>query len=1575
MANTFVKIRALERAKQLLEENSYVIIKGNPGSGKTTLAKWLLKILMDNGKRPLQLFKVSKLYGRVSADDNVALFIDNVFGEFSFSTTEFNEFINKKELITSVLKYNENRTGNVLLLTIRNDIYMEVLDKRKSNSFFCSSVTDLSSGEYALQTNEIEMFLEKYGLSAEGKGQDMKEKHSELYRSLGFPQCCSLARGNPEFGKNISNFLNDPSLYLKDYIDTQIREKHAKTAVLIYILLKGGHVEAALFKNQKDRETKMVALGMLELGRPSFGQFQKSIHLYEGFLTKHDKINNAFMFSHSSVQEAIFRELFVAFPEEITRNCHHSLLQSLTTSINPKSTQIVIEKEMFEIVACRIEQILREGSDSGFRSISVLELWTDSDFYHHILKNELCIEYIKKQVDSKGNGMIVHFAKAGHIDWIRELLQNSDETQKYRSLNAACAENQESIVRNILSSGVKSDLTTCFHAIQGGNLNLFMELCESVDALQTSFSLHPKCSNTNNSLLQEACSMEQLQFVEPLLSRYPKLKDIKNKFGETAMHSAAQSGNINVFNLLLKAGLNPLERNYKMETVLACAVKHGKLSMVKFLVKKYPRLLQSHTFYHGTTILHLAALSGNVDLFEFLTGQYELPSTRLKKPNISKRDDDGLNVLHYACSAGHLEISRFLISKYPQLLSEKDNYGEDVLHKAAVGGNVDLFQLLLNEGLKIESTANNGNSVLHSSLYTDKEEVCRFLVNNYPDFIKKRNNAGWTAVHCACEGGNVGHLSFLYDKGLDIDALTNLGKCVLHIACYSANYDVSRYLAEKYKKFLHIIDKRGHTVLHDASFGGNVDIFKLLITKGLDINCVEHNGKTVLHICCYKARKGMCEYLVENYPHLLDIKDNNGHTVLHDACIGGRVDIVDFLVTKGMNIKAVTNIEDLNENTYPRNSEMSQFLKKGNNINATGGKTVLHISCLCSRRQMCVYLVQCYPQLMEIKDNAGRTVLHDACLGGNVGILSFLLSKGMDINALTTLGNSVLNMSCISAKYIVCEYLVNYFPHLLNVINKDGYSCLHLSAAGGNVDILKLFLRKGMDINSVGKSGKTVLGISCRFAQSEMCYFLSENYAHLKEIKDNEGQTALHDACWGGDVNIFTFLLGEGLDINALTDKGETLLHFACESGKYSLCECLIFNHSHLLNQKDDFGYTVLHLAATSGNIDVVKLLREKGLDMMSVGLNGKTVLHLSSMNSRKEMCKYILQYYPQLKNIRDEDGHTALHDACEGGNVDTVSFLLARGFDINALTNTGETVLHSACFNGNYSVCMFLLDKHPHLLNVKDRHGNSVLHDAASGGNVNILKCLITKGLKLNSLGANRKTVLHFACHYCRKEMCEYLINNFSQLMYIKDTEGYTALHEACIGGDVSILSILLDKGMNINALDRRGYSVLDVACSNGKYAVCKYLVAKHKDLLRFRHKYGFSLLHSTALGGNVEIFKFLRIKGVEINSDVNGKTVLHICCLQGKQEMCKFLLENYSHLKNVKDRFGHTALHDACIGGNLEMVRYLLGKGLNVNILTNAGESVLNLAYDNKKHDIFQYFVNSHPHLVLCLFKDYEM
>ncbi|XP_062592668.1 uncharacterized protein LOC134254139 [Saccostrea cucullata] len=82
-----VKTRAFNRAKKLLEENRYVVIKGVPGFGKTTLAKCLLKICMDGGNRPLQIFKMSKLYGRVSPFDNMAVLIDNAFGESSFSIT------------------------------------------------------------------------------------------------------------------------------------------------------------------------------------------------------------------------------------------------------------------------------------------------------------------------------------------------------------------------------------------------------------------------------------------------------------------------------------------------------------------------------------------------------------------------------------------------------------------------------------------------------------------------------------------------------------------------------------------------------------------------------------------------------------------------------------------------------------------------------------------------------------------------------------------------------------------------------------------------------------------------------------------------------------------------------------------------------------------------------------------------------------------------------------------------------------------------------------------------------------------------------------------------------------------------------------------------------------------------------------------------------------------------------------------------------------------------------------------------------------------------------------------------
>ena len=43
------------------------------------------------------------------------------------------------------------------------------------------------------------------------------------------------------------------------------------------------------------------------------------------------------------------------------------------------------------------------------------------------------------------------------------------------------------------------------------------------------------------------------------------------------------------------------------------------------------------------------------------------------------------------------------------------------------------------------------------------------------------------------------------------------------------------------------------------------------------------------------GKLNMCKYLVNTYPHLLDVEDNTGRNALHDAARRGDIDLVTFM--------------------------------------------------------------------------------------------------------------------------------------------------------------------------------------------------------------------------------------------------------------------------------------------------------------------------------------------------------------------------------------------------------------------------------------------------------------------------------------------------------------------------------------------------------------------------------------------------------------------------------------------------------------------------------------------------------
>ncbi|CAG2228498.1 unnamed protein product [Mytilus edulis] len=160
--------------------------------------------------------------------------------------------------------------------------------------------------------------------------------------------------------------------------------------------------------------------------------------------------------------------------------------------------------------------------------------------------------------------------------------------------------------------------------------------------------------------------------------------------------------------------------------------------------------------------------------------------------------------------------------------------------------------------------------------------------------------------------------------------------------------------------------------------------------------------------------------------------------------------------------------------------------------------------------------------------------------------------------------------------------------------DQKGWSALHLACQNGHIEVIKLLIDVGMNINDTTNSGSTPLHKACQ--------------------EDQKGWSASHVACQNGHIEVVKLLIDVGMNINDTTNSGSTPLHKACQKGHYETVKFLLDLNGQALNSrvnttvKNDKGWSAFHLACRNGHKEVIKLFIDVGMnidDTTNSDLNG----------------------------------------------------------------------------------------------------------------------------------------------------------------------------------------------------------------------------------------------------------------------------------------------------------------------------------------------------------------------------------
>ncbi|CAF0800530.1 unnamed protein product [Brachionus calyciflorus] len=183
-------------------------------------------------------------------------------------------------------------------------------------------------------------------------------------------------------------------------------------------------------------------------------------------------------------------------------------------------------------------------------------------------------------------------------------------------------------------------------------------------------------------------------------------------------------------------------------------------------------------------------------------------------------------------------------------------------------------------------------------------------------------------------------------------------------------------------------------------------------------------------------------------------------------------------------------------------------------------------------------------------------------------------------------------------------------------------------------------------------------------------------------------------------------------------------------------------------------------------------------------------------------------------------------------------------------------------------------------------------------------------------------RTALHWACVGGKKEIVDFLIENYKLDLDDEDETGWTPLMISSSIGSLPLVKLFLERKCDPNKPNINQQRPLHYACSKNYPAIVKELIENGADC-NLADRYGHTPLHRAASKGNLKIIEMLcgEFKASINKADIEGNTPLHFACEEERIEACKVLLK-YGANPDYKNKEEKTPI-DVSNGGLSNLIK----------------------------------------------------
>ncbi len=849
-----------------------------------------------------------------------------------------------------------------------------------------------------------------------------------------------------------------------------------------------------------------------------------------------------------------------------------------------------------------------------------------------------------------------------------------------------------------------------------------------------------------------------------------------------------------------------------------------------------------------------------------------------------------------AIASGDTNAASQLLESHTNLVFCSYAGGKLPLLEAAAAGNLPLVKHLLELGADINAvgdTLNSGNAqmtALDEAAQSGHLEVCKFLLE-----------AGANPNHRAF---SLTTLHFVFN---DLTAITNRNNVARLLLDYGANpfAEAGYYRTTPFELEITRSDGRLIPMMLDANRRIKV-ASKPAIRRSTGRNAVT-------------ARERITQFLAAH-----------GEVMLSAAAQRGEIEAVQSLLRVGVSAKtnagngysllqayALSAVEA----AKARPAAIVQWEQTSNML--------MNSSVNASPGFLAPLRIQLADQMAKVESLSPERWLQ---------VRDLLIKNGADYDAFaaTALGDTDR-----------VEHLLSADKNVIGVHDCNGETPLHWAVKTDRLPLTSFWIQSGVPLVVTNSAGQTALHLAAARGLAEHVKLLLAANAPTN-IRDTNGWTPLDSAIQAKQTDCIHLLMAR--TPAAHPERGmATTLHEAAASGNVAALAALLETTTNL-EARNELGLTPLQVAVLHGHLAAAALLVDKGADVNVRDPDGNTLLHQIFLQERYEVydrppASWLARLGQDLRR-KTYVKYLTVGQNEQGPNpvLQGTSFLLACGLDPTATNHAGQTVMQLITeekigrgiffFDNDREELFKLLAARGGNVDERDTNGNTALHRLCRGfydvNKVEGMAGLIASGADVNATNNLGQTPLHVAA-----EKIGLWDNNdppvnapFQLLIYSKanvnaqDNQGLTPL-DVVATSDSSFRTeatrALLDARANPNLRDKRGRTAAHLFLS-GKWP------------------WGEA-------GGCIDM---LVAAGADLSTkDNQGKTPLHYLAALGSQNPMFFIRgigDTFTLAKvdiNARDNDGDTPLQLAAKTGTKDVYDWLVKQGASQDAPNNAGET----------------------------------